>query len=352
MIRLSDYLINSDLSILCALDKLNKLSAAGLTLFVVNADNKLIGSITDGDIRRALVSGACLTDTVVGIMNGHPMFLTSNDSISNVYKYRQCRLKNINAIPVIDENGCVVDVRDVHKYQSCIDVSAVLMAGGKGIRLRPLTEHCPKPLLKVGSKAIIDYNIERLASYGVRDMYVTVNYLKEQIISHFTAPIMDVQVKCVVESDFLGTIGAVSLIPELRCDTVLVMNSDLFSNIDFEAFYLHFIENNADMSVAVVPYSVSIPYGIVNVDGHNIVGLQEKPVYNYYANAGMYMIKKKMLSYIPENKVFNATDMIQLLIEQKKNVIRFPISGYWIDIGKKEEYDKACDIARHWIGDY
>ena len=153
--------------------------------------------------------------------------------------------------------------------------------------------------------------------------------------------------QCVPEPQFLGTIGSVRFVKEFHNDTVLIMNSDLFTNIDFEEFYLHFRETGADMSAAAMPYSVSVPYGIFEVNDTDIVGLTEKPTYNYYANAGIYLVKREMLDLIPADTFFNATDFMEMLITQHKKVVKFPISGYWIDIGNKDEYAKAKDIVKH-----
>lgn len=343
---LDKYLIEKQSDVYTALVRLNEVSAAGLTLFVVDSDRRLLGAVTDGDIRRALIGGAGLSDSVLEIMNVNPMSLKCADE-DKVRKYREIRRKKIHAVPVVDEEDRVVEVLNTAEKRSIIPVDAVLMAGGKGVRLRPLTDNCPKPLLKVGDRAIIDYNVENLSASGVKNIAVTVNYLKEQIVEHFEQMVGGVKVRCVEESCFLGTIGAVKIVDGLENEFVLVMNSDVFSNIDFEDFFLYFKDNDADMAVAAVPYSVSIPYGILTVDGSYITGIQEKPVYNYYANAGIYLIKRKLLDLIPDGKYFDATDFMAELIKRGKKVVRFPISGYWLDIGKKEEYDKACDLARH-----
>ena len=221
------------------------------------------------------------------------------------------------------------------------------MAGGKGERLRPLTEKTPKPLIKVGDKAIIDYNIERLISYGLKNISVTINYLGEQLEEHFSTPKNSIKVNCIREPKYLGTIGSIRFVKEFHNDTILVMNSDLFTNIDYEDFYLHFKEHDAEMSVAAVPYTVSVPYGIFELDGRNIQGIKEKPIYNYYANAGIYLIKKSALKYIPEDNFFNATDLIDELVKQQLKVIRFPITGYWIDIGQHSELKKAEELIKH-----
>jgi NDP-sugar pyrophosphorylase family protein len=233
------------------------------------------------------------------------------------------------------------------KYKNILPMDAVLMAGGKGERLRPLTEKTPKPLLPVGDKAIIDYNIDNLIYYGIKHISVTVNYLKEQLEEHFSQERNGIKIQCVREPRFLGTMGSLRFVENFHHDTILIMNSDLFTNIDLEDFYMHFIDTGADMSAAAIPYSVSVPYGIFNVDNDCITGLTEKPTYNYYANAGIYLVKREVLDLIPNDSFFNATDLIELLISQNKKVVRFPLHGYWIDIGNKDEYAKAQDIIKH-----
>ena len=221
------------------------------------------------------------------------------------------------------------------------------MAGGKGLRLRPLTETVPKPLLKVGNKPIIDYNIDRLIEYGIDHISITVNYLKEQIESYIAESRVDSNICCVREPQYLGTIGAIRFVECFHHDTVLVMNSDLFTNINYEDFFSHFSEHQADMSVAAVPYSVSVPYGIFDLEGRDIKGIKEKPTFNYYANAGIYLIKKDLLKLIPSNTFFDATDFLNLLISKGYKVIRYPITGYWLDIGKFEDFDKAQELVNH-----
>lgn len=221
------------------------------------------------------------------------------------------------------------------------------MAGGKGERLRPLTLTTPKPLLIVGNKTIIDHNIDRLIAYGVKNISVTVNYLAEQLEEHYREPRQNVQIQCVHEPKFFGTMGAVRLVKEFQHDVVLIMNSDLFTDIDFEDMYLHFMEHNADMSIAAVPYTVSIPFGICDLDGSDVKGIVEKPTYNYYANAGIYMLRREVLGKIPVDEYYNATDLIDALVHDNRKVIRYPLKGTWIDIGSISEYEKAKDLAKH-----
>lgn len=315
------------------------------TLFVVDDSEKMVGTLTDGDIRRALIAGVELTDMVKKAM--HIDFKYIRNEHYNARMLKEFRAKQIYFVPVLDEYGHIVKVCNLIKYRNFLPVDAVLMAGGKGERLRPLTEKTPKPLLPVGEKAIIDHNIDRLISFGIKHISVTVNYLGEQLEEHFREPRNEVQINCVREPKFLGTLGSVRFVPEFFNDTVLVMNSDLFTNINYEDFYLHFKEHDADMSVAAVPYDVDIPLGILNLDGRNITGLLEKPHYGYYANAGIYLIKKSAFDLIPEDTMFHSTDLLEALVAAGRKVIRFPLGGTWIDIGTPQEYRRAQDLVKY-----
>ncbi|WP_106829656.1 nucleotidyltransferase family protein [Parabacteroides pacaensis] len=346
MEAIQKYTVQENVCILEALVALNKLSSDSLTLFVLNAEGKMVGTLTDGDIRRKLIEEISLKASVSEVMNRSFSYLTINEKDA-VWKIREYKHKGITLLPVLDEEKKIVRIYNLKKHYSVLPVDAVLMAGGKGERLRPLTEKTPKPLLPVGDKAIIDYNIERLIAYGIEHISVTVNYLKERIEEHFSQPFDFVKIDCVREPRFLGTMGSIKFVKKIYNDTVLVMNSDLFTNLDYEDFYLHFKKNEADMSVAAVPYPITVPYGIFDLNGRNILGIKEKPTYNYYANAGIYLIKKELLSFIPAEEFYNATDFIELLIKNKRKVVRFPITGYWLDIGKYEEYYKAQELVKH-----
>lgn len=339
------YIIQNTATILEALKALDGTSHDWQTLFVVDEAERMVGTLTDGDIRRGLIGGASLTTPVREIM--HTGFKYMCDGQYDAKLLKEFREKQIFFIPVLDGEGHVVKVCNLIKYRNFLPVDAVLMAGGKGERLRPLTEKTPKPLLPVGDKAIIDHNVDRLIFFGIKHISVTVNYLGEQLEEHFREPRKEVQIQTVHEPKFLGTIGSIKFVPEFYNDTVLVMNSDLFTNINYENFYMHFKEHDADMSVAAVPYTVSVPYGIFDLDGREIQGLIEKPTYDFYANAGIYLIKRSELNEIPNDTYFNATDLIEKLIAEGKKVIRFPLNGTWIDIGNPQEYQKANELVKH-----
>ncbi len=342
----SYYYIRGNKTLVEALTQIEKLSGDAQTLFVVNEAEQLQGVLTEGDIRRALIHGTSLNAFVEEVMNRKYYFF--HEGHIDIATFKEKRKLGALLIPIIDNAGRIVEIVNLSKYVSMLPIDAVLMAGGKGERLRPLTEKTPKPLLPVGDKCIIDHNIDRLINYGVKNISVTVNYLKEQIEDHFMEPRGNVQVHTVREPKYLGTIGSIKFVPRFYNETILVMNSDLFTNINYEDFYLHFKEHNADMSVAAVPYSVQVPYGIFKIENRrDITGLVEKPTYNYYANAGIYLIRREALDEIPNDAFFNATDLIEKLIVEGKKVIRFPLNGTWIDIGNPQEYQKAKDLVKH-----
>lgn len=340
------YIINQEKTLLEALKQINALQEGPLVLFVVDNDGRMVGTLTDGDSRRALISGATVNSLVKDV--AHSSFNYIREGEGNlVQELKNQKERHMKLVPVLNLQNRIVDIINLELFKTKLPIDAVLMAGGKGERLRPLTEKTPKPLLPVGGKAIIDHNIDRLISYGVEHISVTVNYLREQIEEHYAKPYQGIQVQTVREPKFLGTIGSIKFVKEFHNDTILVMNSDLFTNINYEDFYLHFIEHNAEMSVAAVPYTVSVPYGIFDLEGRDIQGLIEKPTYNYYANAGIYLIKRSALNEIPNDTFFNATDLIEKLIAEGKKVIRFPLNGTWIDIGNPQEYQKANELVKH-----
>lgn len=347
MINIAKYTLPLQSTIYDALLKLEELSLASvMAMFVVDEQNQIKGTITAGDIRRSLIKGLTVSSPVCEVMNRHFTYL--DECCFDTEKLKFIKKEQLKIVPILNKEGYLVKILNFQTRKSYLPIDAVLMAGGKGERLRPMTLTTPKPLLNVADKPIINYNVENLLQYGIENINVTVNYLAEQIENHFADTIQGVQVKCVREPKYLGTMGSIKFVQSFKNDTVLVMNSDLFTNIDLEDFYLHFKDNNADMSVAAVPYSVSVPYGIFEIEGErNIKGIHEKPSYHYYANAGIYLIKREILDLIPNDVFFNATDLMDLLVAKGKSVIRFPLSGYWIDIGKPEDFKKVQELAKH-----
>jgi len=345
MIDYSLHLINASEVILEAFKKLNNVPK-NLTLFVINKENELLGTLTDGDIRRGFLKGLKLSDSVEKFMIRDYKSLTKCKL--NPQNIKKLKEKGIKLIPILDEQNKILDVIDLNSVTTVLPVDAVLMAGGKGDRLKPLTDKIPKPLLKVGSKTIIEHNFEHLSHYGIIEFIITLRYLGEQIENKFgNGDSHGIHITYFKEEEPLGTIGALSSIKGFKHDVVLLMNADLFTNIDLESFYNDFIESNADMAVATIPYIVDIPYAVLDLNEDNIRGFKEKPTYTYYSNAGVYLIKKQLLDLIPTGAEYNATDFLQTLINMGKKIIRFPILGYWIDIGKPEDYFKAQEFVKH-----
>lgn len=342
------HFISQEKNLIDVLYQINELRNGPLVLFVLDQDSRMVGTLTDGDVRRALIGGAEKTTKIVEVMHRDFNYIPQgvDDIVTELHRQRELHMR---LVPVLDEEKHIVEIINLQTYKTKLPIDAVIMAGGKGERLRPLTEKTPKPLIKVGEKCIIDYNVDNLISYGVKHISVTVNYLGEQLEAHYAEKRNDVKIDTVREPKFLGTIGSIQFVKKFYNDTVLVMNSDLFTNINFEDFYLHFKEHNADMSAVAVPYTISVPYGIFDIQEKRLIkGVLEKPTYQYYANAGIYLIKRSMIEkYIPEDAFFNATDFMEKLISEKRKVIRFPLSGYWIDIGNKQEYERAKEIVKH-----
>ena len=339
---LKRHAISPDATVREAMKRINELSGESMTLFALNDSGEIVGSVTDGDIRRALIGGKELNDKVASVMNTRFLKATSSEEIS--VKMAEGRKKHIELMPVI-ENGRVKDLIDLRVTHACLPIEAVLMAGGRGERLRPLTDDLPKPLLPVAGKPIIDYNVEELEACGVRKIYVTVNYLANLIENHFSERPGRATVKCVREPKRLGTFGSLALVEGVSSEHIIVMNSDLLSSIDFESMYLHHIKNKNDFTIAGVPYSVSVPFAIMRMHGQKVKSLEEKPTYNYFANGGVYIMRSELIGSIPKGEYLDAPDFIMSLIQKGLNVGSFHIDGTWVDIGSPDDYRLANELA-------
>ena len=336
----TDYLISHGSTIREALSLLDGMSSIDPILFVVDEHNRLVGSLTDGDIRRGLISRVDLDDKIENIFQSNPKYIVKGqEDFEKILNYRE---SNLLVIPVVDINHCVVNVVNFREIKSYLPVDAVIMAGGRGQRLLPLTEHTPKPLLFVGNKPIIEHNIDRLAFYGIDDFWISINYLGDMIEAYFKdGSSKNIQINYIKEEKPLGTLGAVSLVNKFKHDYILISNSDLLTNIDYEHFFLDFISQDADMAVVTIPYQVNIPYAVLETEDGNVLGFKEKPTYTYYSNGGIYLLKKSLIEMVPKDDFYNATDLMNELIRQKKKVYSYPLIGYWLDIGTPTDLDKA-----------
>lgn len=340
------HLIETGTPVKSALERLDALASDAI-LFVVDSKNKLIGSLTDGDVRRGLLEGFTIEDKVDQIIQSNPKFIRKgNFDFNTIIEYRK---KNIDVIPVIDKENIICNIVNFRHLRSYLPVDAVIMAGGRGSRLRPLTDEKPKPLLNVGEKPIIEHNIDRLALYGIDDFWISIKYLGEQIVDYFgDGNHKGVHIEYVSETVPLGTIGSVSLIDSFKHDHILLTNSDILTNLDYEHFYLEFLEKDADLSVVTIPYKVNVPYAVLETSEKGLIhDFKEKPTYTYFSNGGIYLMKKSVINLIPKEEFYNATDLMETMIKKGLKVVSYPLMGYWLDVGKPEDYKKAQEDIDH-----
>ena len=344
MKNFTDYTIYKEAICLDALRKLDY-EKSNQTLFVLDEDEKLIGTVTDGDIRRGLLKGLTI-DTAIHLFS-YPKFNFIKEKI-DVSEIKRIKKNGIKLLPKLNESGQIEKVYDLSRLNSILPLHAVIMAGGRGQRLLPLTEKIPKSMLPLGNKPIIEHNIDQLISYGIETITISVNYLSDQIMRFFgNGSAKGICIEYLEEEKPMGTIGCLAQMKNIYNEAVLILNSDIFTNIDFEEFYLDFENTDADMAVASIPYTVDIPYAIMELNENTITSFKEKPKQTYYANAGIYLIKSEKLSLIPKNSFYNATDLMDSIIMNKGKLIHSPITGYWIDIGKHDDYNKAKEIVKH-----
>ncbi len=346
MDSLSANIINENCTIRQGLENLNKLgSTTNLSLFVVNNNHQMVATLTDGDIRRSLLAGKQLEDQIKDVMfRGFRYFRDGEKKHESIKQFRK---DEIELVPLLDHDDHIIDIIDLTKIDSILPVDAVIMAGGQGIRLRPLTNDLPKPMLEIGGKPIMEHSINLLKRYGISNINISVNYLAHKIEAYFgNGEDRSIRINYLREEEELGTSGGATMVEEFHNDYILVMNSDLLTNINLEAMFVLLLEKGADMAVGTIPYNVKVPYATLQLDQGRVESLKEKPTETYHTNGGIYLMKKEMLNYIPDRSYFNATDLINKLVEKKKKVISFQILGYWLDIGKPEDFEKAHEDVK------
>lgn len=342
--------INQKATIVEALQRLNNLiyevgSISRLILFVVDDDKRTIGSITDGDIRRSIAKEQYLQKTVGEICNRNFLFEYECEEFIDLSKYHKL---NIKILPILNKEKQMVEVIDLKKTKAKLPLECMIMAGGRGKRLSPLTDTIPKPMLKLGDKPIIEHNIDRLIEYGIKKIYISVKYLGEQIEEYFgDGSKKGISIEYIWEEEPLGTAGALALVEKFNSQHILLMNSDLFTNINFEELYLKLIKEKADMAVASIEYKVDVPYAIFETDSSEVKSFKEKPSYIYQANAGVYILKINLIKKINAGEYCDITDLMENLIKNNGKLVYDPIRGYWIDIGKPIDYKQAQDFVKH-----
>lgn len=347
MINFNEYMFLESGTAREALQLINGLAVPNMSVFIVNENKQLIGSLTDGDIRRGLLNGYSIDSLVTIFMNPNSKYFElGQDNFEKAKLYKE---GGIRFVPMLNNDRHIIKLIDLDMVKAMLPVDVVLMAGGKGERLKPLTDIIPKPMLKIGNKAIILRNIERLTNFGVINFHISIRHMAEQIEKGIDeAEIVNAEIRFIKEDKPLGTIGALKLVKEFSHDIVVLMNSDLLTNIDFQDFYQRFVDSNVDMQVATIPYHVDVPYAVMNInDKEEVISFSEKPRYTYYSNAGIYIFKKELISLIPQDACFDATHFMEAVIESNKKLSSYPILGYWLDIGRIEDFHKAQEDIKH-----
>lgn len=331
-------IVDKDLNIRDSLEQLELISPnIPKILFVCDSSSVMIGTVSDGDIRRALIQNEInLESPIQDIMNRDFKCIYDYDDITS--KFEIFKQNDLKLIPYLDNYNRILKFIDLENLKAKLPMSALIMAGGKGTRLRPITNEIPKPLVKIGDKPIIQHNIDRLINFGVDEIFISVNYMKDKIIDFIDSlNYTGVEISFVIESKQLGTIGSLGLIKKLKYDNILVMNSDILTDINFSYFY----KNHTNMvTLGTITHEIKIPYGVIEYEGQLIKSIVEKPTHRYETNSGIYLVNKSISNLIPKNQKFDATDLIELLIPSER-VSFCPLNCYWLDIGKHDDLAKA-----------
>ena len=341
MENVSDICLNYKETLLNALKNLEKNNAQ--IVLVIDKKGKLLGTISDGDIRRNLIVGKSLKTKVTEIMNKNFVSLDKDFSKQNILEIM--RTKDINQIPIIDKDGKVIDIvllRELIKITKNYENPVLIMAGGIGSRLMPFTENCPKPMLRVGEKPILEILLERLIENGFRNFYISVNYLKEQIIDYFNdGKKWNVNIRYLKEKKRLGTAGSLSLLPKNLKEPFIVMNGDILTKFNIYQLLDFHKKNHSFATICAREYEFKVPFGVIESNGIELREIVEKPTYKSFVNAGVYMFDPQVLKIIKSNESLDMPELIERIRNLKKKINVCPIHEYWIDIGRHETLNKA-----------
>lgn len=309
---------------------------------VVDGNGKLLGVVTDGDVRRGLLRNLPLDTPVSVVMNTSPIIASPQASKDELIEIMEKKV--ILAIPIV-ENGLVIGLETLQEAltKPRLENPIFLMAGGFGTRLRPLTDNCPKPLLKVGGVPILETTLLRFIKEGFVNFYISTHYMPEMIRQHFgDGSKWDVNITYIHEEDPLGTGGALGLLPEDMPDLpIIMMNGDVLTTVDFKRLLDFHNSHHADATMAVREYEYQIPYGVIKGEGNKIISMEEKPVQRFFVNAGIYVVSRRLVRSVPRNHNIDMPSLLERQIAEKHNVLMFPIHEYWLDIGRMDDFHRA-----------
>ena len=317
-------------------------------VLVVEEDQKLVGTMTDGDVRRAILADISMDEPVSTLLarkqtTRYAQPITAPLGASQDELFRILRKHNILHLPIVDSNQRVTSLVTLHDFlpSKGLGLQAVIMAGGLGERMRPLTDDLPKPMLPIGDRPLMENIVDQLREAGIHQVNISVNHQSNKITTHFgDGSQFGMDITYVTEEQPLGTAGALGLMDRPK-ETLLVMNGDILTELDFGAMLEYHREQGAELTLAVQTYDFQVPYGVIDCDGPAVRRLTEKPLLKYLVNAGIYLLEPDVHEIIPNGQRFDMTDLIQRLLDENRPVAAFPIHEYWIDIGRHEDYIQA-----------
>ena len=320
---------------------LRTINTGGLQLcLVVSKEGKLEGMVTDSDVRKALLKGISLDQTVKVIMNRSPIVV--NEVINDNDVYQLMIINHIFHLPIVDNSGKLIGLHVAEQLQREIDrnEALVIMAGGRGKRLIPLTDNCPKPMLPIKGKPILQHLIERARNNGFREVFISVNYLSKVIIDHFgDGSKFDISIKYLHEKEPLGTAGALAMLPEtIKKRNIIVTNGDVITDVAYSDIIEQSTKESADGLMSVKIHEWQSPYGVINSIGSQIESLAEKPKYQFQINAGIYVIGPRLIRLVRNNVYLDMTDLFKEGLSKGLNLRIFPLHESWIDIGRHSDY--------------
>lgn len=314
--------------------------AEGMAI-ITNGDDKVVGVLTDGDVRRALMKEASLEAAIDPYVVRSFLSVTETESRDQVLDLMQAR--KIKHLPILDAQGRLIGIHALHDIigGEKLPNQAVIMAGGKGVRLRPITENLPKPMIPVAGRPILERLVLHLVGCGITRIHLSVNYLAEIIVNHFgDGSRYGCEISYLHETEELGTGGALSLLPEIPADPIVVLNGDLVTQLDFASLVASHRSSGSAATIGYRPYAHQVPFGCLDLQDDQVLGIQEKPVFERCVNAGVYVLSPKALELVPR-RFFPITDLFQMLLDQGERVGSYEITTDWTDVGQHSELSKA-----------
>ncbi|QFI55002.1 nucleotidyltransferase family protein [Aeromonas simiae] len=330
-------------------DALTVINAAALRVcLVVDEKQHLLGVVTDGDVRRAILNNVSLTQSVTAVMNPTP--ITVSAKLTRAQLLETMRERSILSLPVVDDAGRLIGLETWEQAAKApsYDNPVFIMAGGFGTRLRPLTDNCPKPMLKVGDKPILETLLSQFLKAGFKNIYISTHYMPEQITGYFgDGSAWGANIRYVYEDTPLGTGGALGLLPaDIPALPLIMINGDVLTTVDFNRLLDFHVENGADATMCVREYDYQIPYGVITGEGNKITSMIEKPVHHFFVNAGIYVVGPHIVQSVQKGERVDMPTLLERHMQADKQVLMFPIHEYWLDIGRMEDFHRAqSDIS-------